>query len=168
MALATNPLVPKDGSIVITDGAALSLTINYEDGDFSVSGLQKDQRSTQVFRNRGKTYSVRETDDTDIEFSFSCHAISLVGDGTTATIGDVVRRSGVWVAATSTLPAASGDAYCVQVKWTGERTNFGATSDTSVTLKYCHLSLDYAEGIPGKLSIKGTAYCISTDYITIA
>lgn len=168
MANASNPLIPSDGVITITDGGALSLVLSYEDGDFQVSGLNgQDQKSYVSFKSRGKTYSVRAVEDMDIEFSFTAHAVHIIGDGTTATLGDVVLRKAVWASYTSKLPTANGDAKLVQVSWRGERTNFGASNDNVITLKYCALTMDFSEGVPGKLSVKGTCYPISTDYLTI-
>jgi len=169
MALATTPLVPKDGTIVFSDGAALTYTLVYEDGDLQVSDLKESQWVTQVFKDRGIPYSARDVErDEAIEFSFTAHAIGVVGDNTTATIGDVVMRLKVWAAATSTMPASTGDVYTVQLAWTGERTDLGATADTTLTLKYCRLSMDFAEGVPGKISVKGRAICYSTDYLTVS
>lgn len=169
MSVALNPLIPKDGRIVISDGAGspISLTVLYEDGDLQAAGLMKDQQEVQAFRRRGTFYSGRQIGSKDIEFSFTCHALGILGDGTTALMGDVILRKGVWVAATSTLPLTAGDAFCVQLAWTGERTDFGASADSSLTLKYCHLTADFSEGLPGKWSIKGTAFIYSTDWMTV-
>lgn len=169
-SLAATPVIPADGILTVTDGAALSYTVVYEDGDFSVSGMTHSQKAVAVFKDRGATYAVRETEDQEIEFSFSAHLITLRGDGTNAGLEDVVNKKGVWAAATSTLPTANGgfDTYLLSVKWAFERSNYGDTvGDRSVTLKYCRLTLDASEGVPAKISIKGTAYCISTDYLTV-
>lgn len=168
MAIAANPLIPVDGQIVITDGAALTFTLAYEDGDFQCSGLNgNSQKSVQSFKSRGKTYAVRQVEDQDISFQFTAHVVGIIGDGTTALIGDVVLRKGVWASYTSKISASQGDANLLQVKWQGERTNFGAAADSSLTFKYCYLELDFSEGVPGKVSVKGTAFPISTDYLTI-
>lgn len=168
MSNAAAPLIPADGAITITDGAALTLTVAYEDGDFAVQGLNgQDQKTSVSFKARGKTYSVRAVEDIDIEFTFSAHAVHIIGDGTTGTLGDAVLRKAVWASYTSKLPTANGDAKLLQVSWRGERTTFGATADNIVTLKYCALSLDFSEGVPGKLSIKGTCFPLSTDYLSI-
>lgn len=171
MANSATPLIPVDGVLTITDNTPttpLSYVLQYEDGDFQVGSLNNSQKTRESFTSRGKTYSVRDVEDQNIEFSFTCHAVHIIGDGTIATIGDVVLQAGAWSAAISMLPVANGDSYLLQVGWTGERSNFGATADNSITLKYCALDIDFAEGVPGKLSIKGTAHCISTDYLTIA
>ena len=167
MAITANPLVPVDGKLVITDGGALSYEILYEDGDFSASNIKKAQKAVVAFRDRGATYAVRETDDEEVEISFTAHAVAMLGDGATAMPMDIVARKGVWAAATSKLATTAGDGYLLQVQFTGERTNFGATADTTLTLKYCNLALDFSEGIPGKFSIKGKAFCISTDFISV-
>lgn len=169
MSNSANPLIPVDGVITITDGTGtpLSFSAAYEDGDFKVGPLNAGQQTRQSFKSRGKTYSVRDVEDMDITFSFTCHATQILGDGTTATIADVVLKKGPWASATSILPAANGDSYLLTVKWTGERSDLGATADNTITLKYCALDLEFAEGVPGTLSISGTAYCLSTDYLTL-
>jgi hypothetical protein len=170
MSVSANPLVPKDGSIVITDatGTPLSLTILYEDGDLQVQGLMSDQMRKEEFKTRGIPYAVREVERMSIPFTFTCHATGIIGDGSTALPGDALLKLGAWASATSKASAAQGGAYLLQLAWTGERSNFGATADSSITLKYCSFEVDFAEGIPGKLSIKGTAHALSTDYLTIA
>jgi len=169
-SLSATPIIPRDGTLTIKDGAGspLSYVIPYSDGDFSLSGLVEDQSAVQSFKNRGRTYAIRKTEDQDLEFSFTAHCHALLGDGTTAGLFDVLAKKGVWAAATSTLPAAAGDAFCVTLLFTAERTNLGATSDASVTLKYCHVSGDFQEGVPSTISISGTAYAYSTDYLTVA
>jgi hypothetical protein len=171
MALALNPFIPSDGVITISDGGVLVYTLGYDDGDYSVGPLMYNQRQALVFKKRGTTYAVREGEDTEIEISFSAHAHTILGDGTTAGLYDVVRRTGVWATATSTLPASAGGGangkFCHQVKWAGERTNFGATADSGITLKYVHLESTFQEGVPGKFSFKCRAFCYSTDYLTV-
>lgn len=170
MSLSAVPIIPRDGTLTIKDGAGtpLSFVIPYTDGDFSLSGLVEDQSAVQSFKNRGRTYSIRKTEDQDLEFSFTAHAHAVLGDGTAAAFYDVIGKKGVWAAATSTLPAANGDVFTVSVTFAAERSNFGATSDVSIILKYCHLSGDFQEGIPSTFSISGTAYSLSTDYLTIS
>lgn len=168
MANTANPLIPADGVITISDGAALTFEVDYEDGDFQISGLNgQDQKSYVAFKNRGKTYAVRAVEDTEIEFSFTAHATHVIGDGTTGVLADAALRKAAWAAYTSTLATTAGDAKLLQVRWRGERSAFGATNDDRITLKYCALTMDFSEGVPGKISIKGTAFCISSDYLVI-
>ena len=117
MANTANPLLPVDGVVTITDGAALTLALLYEDGDLSIQGLNNTQKNRQSFKSRGKTYSARDVDDKDITFTWTCHAIQIIGDGTTALIGDTILRKAVWAAAVSKITTAQGDAYLLGVKW---------------------------------------------------
>ena len=169
MALSAAPFVPKDGALVFADGAALTYTVVYEDGDFAWGPVPKGFKSVVDFFQRGRYYASRETDDIVLEFSFSCHAIGVTGDGSTATIFDVIYKhaGSLWASATSMLPAAAGDAYHLKLTWTGERSNIGATTDSTIVMKYCQLEISFAEGIPGKWSIKGKLKPYSTDYLTI-
>lgn len=158
MALATAPIIPKDGELKFYDGAGtpLSFTLAYEDGDLQVSGFAKGQRTVQAFKSRGATYALRGVEDQDLEVQFSAHLVGLT-DGTDGAIMDIVRRTGTWAGATSTS-ATKGDVYTVKMVWTADTTALGATADSSLTMHYVHLSADIAEGTPGKISIKGTAY----------
>lgn len=166
MANTANPLIPTDGLITISDGAALSVTVAYDSGDFQITGLTNSQKTRKGYKSRGKTYSVRDVEDQDIQFSFSSDAVTLKGDGTTGTPWEAANRIGVWAAATSTLPSVNGDSYLLQVSWTGERTNRGASNDNTITMKYCALDIDFQEGDPGKISFKGVNYCLGSDYLT--
>lgn len=172
MAIASTGLLPNDGTILISDGGLLTYTIAYEDGDYSISGLRRNQKSIVVGKDRGENRWFRESEDQDLEISFSCQAIALLGDsasgGSTAMPSDVFLRLGVWAGATSTLPSSTGDVYAVKIRWTGERTNFGASADTYVECKYCTCEMAFSEGVPGKLTFKITAHKYSNDYLVIA
>lgn len=171
MSLGANPLVPKDGSLEFTDATPttpLTYVLQYEDGDVAFSEISKDQKDIQIFLSRGRFYAARETDDMPVEVTFTCHAVGFT-DETDENILDIVRRAGAWAAAVNQLPASAGGGangvWCVQLKWTGERTNFGGSADASVTMKYVHLTAAFAEGTPGKFTIKGILLPYSTDYL---
>lgn len=168
MSNANTPIIPKDGVLHILDGAGtpLDFTVLYDGGDLSFSGLNQGFSTRQIFMSRGVPYSVRDTELKPIEFTFTCDAVHILGDGTTATIYDVLMKKAPWASATSTLPTTRGDTYCLTFKFTAERSNLGATADNTVTLKYCFFEMDFAEGIPGKWTIKGTMIPYSTDYYT--
>lgn len=165
MPLASTPLIPNDGVIVITDGAALTFTLNFEDGDLSFSEIAEGQKNYEMFFHRGRFYGARKTQDSPVEVSFSCHAVGFT-DAAQASILDVVRKGGLWAGALSTLPIGAGDLYCVRLTWTGERTNFGGTADSSAVMKYFHPTAAFSEGTPGKFNIKGVLLPYSTDYLT--
>lgn len=168
MALPTNPLIPIDGAIVVSDntGTPITLTMTYEDGDLNVAGLEQAYMEVQVFEARGVPYAARNVRYKPIEFSFTAHLVGTVDASDASILAALLKLATTpWASATSQLATAKGDAYMLQVKWTGERTNFGGSADASLTLKYCRLSVDIAEGVPTKLNIKGTCYRFGSDWV---
>lgn len=159
MALPQTPILKKDGKITIRDGgsggAQKEYEVIYEDGNFKTTGLKHNGANTQVFVDRTIPYGMRQTDLIEIQFSFSAHAIMFTDAD--ATLRDVALGEGAWSGAVSTLPAAQGDAYLLEVEIQVERTAFGATSDGTMTMLYCDLTVDYEEGDPGLFSISGRA-----------
>lgn len=168
MALPTTPIIPIDGAIVLSDntGTPITITVAYEDGDLQVSGLEQAYMEVQVIESRGTPYAARNVRYKPIEFSFTAHLVGTV-DATDSSLLAALLKLGTtpWASATSMLATAKGDAYMLKVAWTAERTNFGGTADASLTLKYCRLSVDMSEGVPGKLSVKGTCYRFGSDWI---
>ncbi|MBM4369803.1 MAG: hypothetical protein FJ102_26570 [Deltaproteobacteria bacterium] len=164
MALANNPVIPADGQLVISDssGTPLSLTIQYEDGDFQMGEVEPNQKSVQEFRDRGDVYAVREVERTNLEWTFSCHCVGFTDAGA-ATPLDIARLGGTWGSAVSKLTAAYGGANLFQLVFTAERTNFGGAADSTVTLKYSRVRVAFQEGVPGKLVIKGTSFVMAHD-----
>lgn len=174
MALAAVPFIPADGALVFSDAAAspLSFTVPYEDGDLQFGEVMHSQKEVQAFLARGRFYSAREVEDVIPTFTFNAHLVGFT-DATSATLLDIVRRAGTWAAATATLPSTAGGlvtggargVWTMQMKWTGERTDFGGTADSTLTLKYCRIRASFSEGVPGKITISGQALPYSTDYM---
>lgn len=167
MANAAAPLVEADGTITAYDGAGTPLTevLQYEDGDLSISDLNQGNMETQVFMDRGEFYAIRKTARRAVKVSFTCHAVNLVG-----AFLDAVRMTGAWASATSTLPTSKGgsEVHCIKLVWSGERTNFGASADASVTMNIVRItSVSFKEGRPGTLSFEGEAYAFATSDIVI-
>lgn len=168
MADAAAPLVPKDGTITVSDGAGTPLTVEvkYEDGNLSIDDLAAGNWEIQKFEDRGTPYALRATTKKEVKVSFTCHAVNLTGAN---SVLEAIRKTGTWAAATSTLPIASGgsEVHCVQVSWAGERSDFGATADAAVVLKKCRLVGSLKEGTPGELSFQGSAYVFSDTDVAI-
>lgn len=169
MANAANPIIPRDGVCVITDntGTPKSWTLAYHGGDLKLTGLTPGQKTQQTYMAAGATYAGRQVDDQEVGVEFTADAVHIIGDGTTATLGDVLLKRGLWSAAVSTLPTTAGDLYCLTFTWTIERSTYGATTDNTVVLKYVFSAVDFTMGNPSKWGIKGTAMMYSTDGITI-
>ncbi len=168
MALPKTPFLPADGKIAISDntGTPIVLTIAYEDGDLQITGLKSGFKTTQVFKNRGKHYSVRKVEHQAVAFSFTAHATGIIDAADGSIPAALLGLAGTpWATPVTTAPANTGDGDLRQLKWTGERTDFGGTADTTITLKYCDCEFDFAEGVPGKFSVKGEAYILAGDAV---
>ena len=168
MGFAEAPIVPTDGTLVISDGAGspLTATVVYEEGNFSFTGMNQGVMDTVVFMDRGRPYSIRKEKNRPIPFSFTAHAISMVGEP-----GNACLKLGTWASATSTLPTAKGgsEVHCVKLVYTAERSNFGASSDSTATFLICRITdVDFAEGVPSTFTIKGEAYVFADSDIVLA
>ena len=163
MALNTVPIIPRDGTITVTDGAALSYTVAYEDGDLSVSGLRAGQMSTEIFRDRGIMYSFRQIQEEPVSLSFSAHATEIA-DGTEQTFLDVFNKTGAWSAATSQL-ANSGDVHAVTVTFTGDTSGDGTGGEAGQTIVITYFipeDSSFSEGVPGKFSVSGSGVLLAS------
>lgn len=166
MSLAATPIIPRDGVFTLYDGGVLSLAILYMGGALKITGLNASQKAKQTFMSGGTMYAARDVDDQLFGLEFVADAVQFLGDGTTATLFEALMRKGVWSAATSTLPAAAGDVYCLKGIWTVNRTSFGASANNTVTAKYVQFDVDFGEGSPSQFTVKGQGYPYSTDFLT--
>ena len=165
--IASTPIVAADGVLVIKDGASLTYTVAYDMGDFKIGGLNVANKESLNFYARGVFFGTRDIKSKEFTFSFTAHLIGLLGEIGAPTINDVILKKKDWLTMTSTLPTAAGDTVHHTIQWTVERTNLGATADDVFTLKYCELSIDWAEGDGSTCTINGVAKMYSTDGMTI-
>lgn len=156
MALFSEAMVPRDGTITLSDatGTPISMDVTYEDGDFTWDGMEEGYYNIEVFKDRGVPYSARKTDVQDLTWGFSAHATDFT-DATEKTLMDACRKAGAWAAGVSKL-GANADVWALQVKFTVERSNYGGT-DNYVQIAKNRLNCGFAEGVPGKFSVKGRA-----------
>jgi hypothetical protein len=157
VALNSVPIIPRDGQLVISDnsGTPITLTVQYEDGDFSAGSFRQSNMSTQSFRDRGEFYAHRKVQEEEIEFSFSAHATDFT-DATEKCLIDAFCKTGAFASGVSKL-GSSADVWAVQIVFTAEQTNYGAGSDGTITLTYCIGEVKFSEGLPGKFEISGRA-----------
>lgn len=158
MALSSVVKNFRNGTIRIYDatGTPLDVTVEYEAGNFSISGLKKKLNETVTYLDRGELGSVRHTNRTFPTFSFTAHMTEF-SDATNETLMDLILRTGSFAAAVSTL-GANADVYTLNLSLTVEGTDFGDASDHVLTLTNCELSIDFAEGDPNTFTINGTVY----------
>jgi hypothetical protein len=147
-----------DGSITIKDGTGtpISLSLRFDNGDFSISGLKKTLKETTAYQHRGVLSSVRHTTRTFPTFSFT-GSVSELTSASANNLADAVLRNGAFASAVSTL-GSSADVYTLDVTFTIEGTNFGDSADATFTLEDCELSLDFSDGDPMTFSVSGTVF----------
>ena len=148
----------RDGIILIEDGTGtpLAVTVQYEAGDFSITGLNQGNTEATTYLDRGELGTVRKTSRTFPTFSFSAHMTDL-SDATDKLLYDAVNKTGAFSAAVSTGGTAS-DVYMLKVTLTIEGTNFGDSADHVMIMNNCHLAIDFAEGDPNSFTLNGTVY----------
>lgn len=147
-----------DGSLVIKDGTGtpIDVTVKYENGDFSISGLGAKLREVQAYQSRGNLSSLRHTNRTFPTFSFSAQ-MSEFTSASDNSLADAIMRNGAFASAVSTS-GANADVYTLDLVFTVEGTSFGDSADHTFTLEDCYCTLDFAEGDPNTFTINGTVY----------
>lgn len=148
----------RDGTLVFEDGTGtpLTLTVQYEEGNFSLSGLQEGLTEINTYLDRGVLGTVRKTNASFPTFSFNAY-LTDISDGTDATLPDLVLKSGSFASAVSTL-GANADVMTYKLTWTIEGTNFGDSADHTCVLNDCHIMIDMSEGDPDTFSVSGTVF----------
>jgi len=160
VAISTVIKTRRDGKITLSDnGAANTLVIDYEAGDFSmtVGGA-----SVSLFLNRGKigaTPSIRYNEDQPITFSFSAYFRDL-SDAGYETLSEVLLQSGAVGSGWVSTMGANGEVFAIDVGILIEGTDHGDASDHSFTLPNCVVTGSWAEGEPNTISVSGTSYAL--------
>lgn len=160
-----------DGQLTIKDGTGtpITLVVPYEQGNFSLTGLNRKLRNVVAYESRGSRLSVRHTTRNYPAFSFSAFMAQFNAGAAAATVLDALLKGTgtTFAAAVSTLGAAA-DVYTVDLAFSVEGTDFGDSADPTFTLEDCHCSIDWAEGDPNAFTITGTVYGAITGDITLA
>lgn len=149
----------RDGTLAVADGAGspATHTVQFEAGDFSVSGLMANQKEVTTYLDRGDLGSVRYTNQTFPSGSFSMHFTDLTDAGY-STLADLMLKKGSHASAVSTL-GANAEVYTVKLTLTIEGSDHGdAGGDHVIVLDDCACSVDFSEGDPNSLSVSFTCY----------
>ena len=156
-----------DGTITLKDGAGtpISVTVKFDNADFTISGLKAKLRETVAYQHRGVLSSVRHTARTFPQFSFSC-SMSEFTAATAVSVSDAVLKNGSFSSAISTL-GANADVYTLDLTIAEEGTNFGDSADHTFTIEDCELELTYTEGDPNGFSLSGICYGLITGDLAV-
>ena len=148
----------RDGTITLSDSTTptpLTVTVQYEAGDFSITGLSQGNTEVTTYLDRGDLGSVRLGSRSFPTFSFTAHMTDL-SDATNKTLWDAVNKTGAFATAVSGITGS--DVYGLKVLLTVEGTNFADPTDHTLELAGCHLTIDFSEGDPNSFSLNGTVY----------
>ena len=160
MAYSIIPKTKRDGKIELIDGTGspVTMSIAYEDGNFSFS--QPDKYSELVIMDRGDITTIRKQDQQTLSGSFSFFFRQFTDGSEAGSARDFINKTGNYAGNTSTgltgVPYV--EHYCIDIKYTAEGTDFGDSADSTVTLSKCICSLDFAEGDPSAFTLNFTCY----------
>ena len=142
------------GQIILTDsGAASTVTMTLDQGDFSASGLADRLREIAAYETRGTLRGVALTNRTYPTISFTS-LISEWSDASAGTVLDLITGAGEFSGRTGTL-GANHPVVCLDVEF--KFTDYDAAVHD---LKFhdVNLQFDYSEGDPSSISLSGTVY----------
>lgn len=153
MAISTVVKSYRDGTIVLSDGTGtpLTVTVQFENGDLSLSGTNQGNYEHTKYLDRGELGSIRKTNRMFPTGSFTCQMTDL-SDATDRLIWDIVNKTGSFASAVSTL-GANADLYTLKIVLTVEGTQFGDSADHVLTMNDARCSIDFAEGDPNSFTI---------------
>lgn len=141
----------RDGTITLADNGINTLTIQYEAGDLSLSGVNQGNYEHTKYLDRGELGSIRKSNRSFPTGSFSCQMTEF-SDASNTNIWDLINKTGAFSTAVSTL-GANADLYTLKITLSVEGTNFGDSSDHTLEMDDCRCTIDFAEGDPSSFTI---------------
>ena len=153
MALDTFVKTHIHGSISIADGTGVpvTMTLAYDQGDFSVGPLKAVLNETVKIMRRGRLISAALGDRIIPSGSFTA-MVHQFSDATASVLTDFLLQQGLYAANVSTLGALH-PVYTVDLTFNIEGTEFGGV-DSTVTFTDCDVTIaTLAEGEPDTFSI---------------
>jgi len=161
VALSTVVKNMRDGSLTIKDGTGtpLSITVQFDTGDFSITGLKAKLAETTAYETRGQLRTVRHTTRIYPTGSFTAYMAEF-SENSVGTLADAILKNGtVWSAAISTdAGGANADVYLVDLEFTCEGTDYGDSSDHIFGMTKCECVIDFSENDPNSFSVAFTCY----------
>lgn len=142
----------RDGTLYLIDGAGTQLTIPLEMGDVNISGMNGDMFDVSVYRSRGRTVTVRKTNDINATISASA-MLNRFSSTTRDVIADFIRFAGKY-ATNVRSSGICGDAKTLNAKWVVSTPD----GDETIIVRDVLFSFDLAEGDPSSISLNGTIY----------
>ena len=157
MAYSTIPKVRRDGALKLMDqGGATTLTIEYEEGNFTFDVAKDDQT---VIRDRGTISTVRKGDEQPISGSFNAYMRQFTDIPEAGSVLDFINQTGKYSGNTSTGLSGTPfvEHYSIDIEYKVEATALEGLDHTA-TLSKCVCTVSFAEGDPSAFSISFTSY----------
>ena len=154
MAASVAVKVKRDGTLTLTDGAAASYTVAYENGNVSFDGGAKASRV--VIMDRGTIVGLRKGDDPVPTLTFDVHMRDFT-DGSALSLINFLDKTGAASGQTS-VGGSAYEQYMIDVTLTIEGTDLGDTADASAKANTCLCTWSFAEGDPNTISVTCEVY----------
>lgn len=158
------------GSVILADGTGspLQVTVDFDQGDFSLSGMKAALKDTTSYQTRGELRSVRHTARTFPTISFSAMMSEFTDTAAGTAVDMIMGKTGTPYAARVSTLGASADVTTFKVTILVEGTDMGDSQDHTITLDDVELSFDYSEGDPSSFSFTGTVWGAITGDIVVS
>lgn len=145
--MASKLITPRTGRLVISDGAALSATIPYTNGDFAESGdTDESGYEREVVYCRDDPMSAERTKRSGKKGKFT--ALATTADAA-VTLEDIAYKKSTWASPTSTAASVSlSNLTHYQLDW---QVLIGVTWTSMALYKYCLLTINRKEGSPAAM-----------------
>lgn len=170
MALSDIIQTSRHGSVELRDGTGtpLTLTLRYDRGDFSVSGLSPDMCEIVTFAARHVHIGHAKGAPTYPTLSFSLFVTDYTsGDLTLGTIQDFLHAQSGSKFASRVSVASNYDGFACDIHWDAD-TDEDGTADNQLVFHGCVVSsYDLAEGDDGTtITCNATVYGDGTNYVS--
>jgi len=150
------------GSIVLADGTtptALTVTVRFDQADFSASGLKLGQRDAVVYQTRGTLRSVRNGPRVFPSISFSLMLTDFSETSAGTLLDFIYATTGTPYAARVSTNTALSERFLCQITWNVEGTSYGDAADHQLVFGDCDITeISVSEGEPDTVNITATVY----------
>ena len=155
-----------EGSIVLTDGAANTMTLMFDQGDLTISNLKQTLNESLQYERRGRFKSAGLGARIYPSGTFSA-MVHQFTDATADVLSDFVLKRGKFSSNQSTY-GATHPVYAINITLNVEGSSYGGV-DSSVTLNDCSVQIDsLTEGRPSTFSISFTSTGAVTGDLAVA
>ena len=158
MAYSSAPKVRRDGKITLKDGTtptAVSLVVDYEEGNFSFDQVKSDRI---VIRDRGTIKSVRRGDDQPLTGSFTIYMRQFTS-ATAGSVLDFINKTNSYSGNASASTTVATDEYTINIEFEVDGDAVGDDDgDTTATFNTCICQASFAEGDPNQITVNFECY----------